>query len=38
MEICDLFENIVQELDPGAHVDKVPVADGGKDSSTRFYR
>lgn len=30
MEICDLFENIVRELDPGAHVDKVPVADGGE--------
>ncbi len=30
IEICDLIESIIQELDPGAHVDKVPVADGGE--------
>lgn len=30
IEICDLIEGIILELDPGAKVDKVPVADGGE--------
>jgi glycerate kinase len=29
-EICDLIEAVILEVDPGAIIDKIPIADGGE--------